>query len=455
MDARRNLPSVTALLELDAVQSLALGQRHAIMVEAARRVIGEVRDGCALPPRDAAEWSSRVAEAVADHNAPALRRVLNATGVVLHTNLGRAPLASAAVAAMRDVAEDYCDIEYDLVTGLRGSRDDHCVTMLRGLTGAADALVVNNCAAALTLALRALAFGSSVAISRGELVEIGGSFRVPEVMQVAGVRLAEVGTTNRTHLYDYERALDAGAAAIVKVHRSNFRIEGFTADASLKELAELCDARGVPLIHDFGSGLMLSLEPYGLHGEPTARDIMRDVARAGATVTVMSGDKLLGGPQAGIILGDNRSIAALRRDPFARAVRVDKLTIAALSATLQLYRDPDQAKLAVPILRMLITSADQLHERAGAVADRLREAGIIAAITTCDGAVGAGAFPTTRIPSFGVALGGDATDSASRLRAAAVPVIGRIHNGASILNLRSVPERDDDLLGDMIVAALA
>ncbi len=455
MDERRRLPSVTALLELDAVQTLGMGQPRAAIVGAARRAVAEVRDGCAPLPHDPVEWSARVAAALEEQNAPALTRVLNATGVVLHTNLGRAPLASEAVAAMRSIAEDYCNIEYDLASGSRGSRDDHCVGLLRELTGATDALVVNNCAAAVTLALRALAFGSSVAISRGELVEIGGSFRVPEVMQVAGVRLAEVGTTNRTHLRDYERALDAGAAAVVKVHRSNFRIEGFAADASLSDLAELCERRGVPLIHDFGSGLMLSLEAYGLRGEPTASDVVRDVVRAGTAATVMSGDKLLGGPQAGIILGDNRAIAALRQDPFARAVRVDKLTIAALAATLQLYRDVDRAKLAIPTLRMLVTPPEELNARSVVLADRLQTTGIEATAIACEGAVGAGAFPTTCIPSFGVSITGDAATTAARLRAVAVPVIGRIHNGALILNLRSVPERNDILLGDMVIAAFA
>lgn len=450
MDARRRLPSVTALMELDAVQALRSGQSHSAIVDAVRRAVTEVRDGHSQFPVGADEWGDRVADALALRNAPALRRVINATGVVLHTNLGRAPLAAEAVAAVRAIAEDYCNIEYDIASGSRGSRHKHCVALLRELTGAADAMVVNNCAAALTLALRALAPGGCVAISRGELVEIGGSFRIPEVMQVAGVRLLEVGTTNRTHIADYESALDAGATAVVKVHRSNFRIEGFTTEVSVAELARLCTERRVPLIHDFGSGLMLPLDRYGLSGEPTAADVVR----FGATVTVMSGDKLLGGPQAGIVLGDMVAVDAMRRDPLARAVRTDKLTIAALAATLQLYRDEDRAFDSIPALRMLTTSPDQLQERAGAVVDRLRHAGIIATTIACDGAVGAGAFPTTRIPSFGVATAGDAEEIASALRLASVPVVGRIQNGALVLNLRSVPERDDDLLGDTIAMVL-
>lgn len=450
MDPRRNLPSVTALMELDAVQALRSRQPHSAIADAARLAIAEVRDGHVHLPIDAGEWSDRVAAVLAQRNAPALRRVINATGVVLHTNLGRAPLAAEAVVAVRAIAEDYCNVEYDVASGSRGSRQNHCVDLLRQLTGAADALVVNNCAAALTLAVRALTAGGSVAISRGELVEIGGSFRIPEVMQAAGVRLLEVGTTNRTHLSDYESALEAGAKAVVKVHRSNFRIEGFTTEVAVTDLAQLCVGRGVPLIHDFGSGLMLSLDEYGLSGEPTAVDAVR----SGATVTVMSGDKLLGGPQAGIVLGGIAAVDAMRRDPLARAVRTDKLTIAALAATLQLYRDTDTALDSIPTLRMLTASADQLQERAGAVVDRLRHAGIIAVTGACDGAVGAGAFPTTRIPSFGVVIAGDAEEIASALRLAPVPVVGRIHSGAMVLNLRSVPERDDDLLGDTIAMAL-
>ncbi|MGI8509209.1 MAG: L-seryl-tRNA(Sec) selenium transferase [Gemmatimonadaceae bacterium] len=450
MDARRSLPSVTALIELDAVQAMRSRQSHSEIVDAARCALAEVRDGRAHFPVDAGEWGDRVAASLAQRSAPALRRVINATGVVLHTNLGRAPLATAAVAAIRAIAEDYCDVEYDVASGSRGSRHAHCVELLRQLTGAADAMVVNNCAAALTLALRALAGGGTVAISRGELVEIGGSFRVPEVMQVAGVQLVEVGTTNRTHMSDYVSALNGGAAAVVKVHRSNFRVEGFTAEVSVAELAQLCADRGVPLIHDFGSGLMLSLDRYGLSGEPTAADAVR----SGATITVMSGDKLLGGPQAGIVLGDMNAVDTMRRDPLARAVRTDKLTIAALAATLQLYRDEDHALESIPALRMLTISADQLQERAGAVVDRLRHAGVIATTVACDGAVGAGAFPTTSIPSFGVATAGDAEEIAAALRLGAVPVVGRIRNDAFVLNLRSVPERDDDLLGDTVATAL-
>lgn len=449
MDARRSLPSVTALLELETVQALIARHSHNRVVDAVRHAIREVRAG-AVTPHTMNDWGSRVSEALARRDAPALRRVLNATGVVLHTNLGRAPLAREALDAIRAIAEDYCDIEYSLTDGSRGTRDAHCTDLLCELTDAPDAFVVNNCAAGLTLALHALAAGSTVAISRGELVEIGGSFRVPEVMQVAGVRLAEIGTTNRTHLSDYVRALDAGAAAVVKVHRSNFRIEGFTADVPLEELASLCAARSVPLIHDFGSGLMASLTDYGLKGEPTAAEVIR----SGPTVTVMSGDKLLGGPQAGIVLGERSAVELLRRHPFARAVRVDKLTIAALSATLQLYRDPTDAVKSVPTLRLLTTSAEQLNERAGAIVDRLRHGGIGATVSACNGVVGAGAFPTTEIPSFGVALDGDAIQLAQHLRAIALPVIGRIQNGALILNLRSVAERDDDLLGDTVAAVL-
>lgn len=450
-DPRRALPSVTALLGLEAVQSVAHGASRARVVDAVRAAIADVRSGRAAAPTDAAAWGDRVAMGLAHGDAHALRRVLNATGVVLHTNLGRAPLAPEAVAAIARAASEYCTLEYDLDTGARGGRQEECVSALAALTGASDALIVNNGAAAVVLALHALAEGGAVAVSRGELVEIGGSFRIPDVMRVAGVTLHEVGTTNRTHLSDYARALDAGVRAVVKVHRSNFRIEGFTADVPLADLARLCHERGVPLIHDFGSGLLVSLDRFGLHGEPTAADVVA----AAPSVVAMSGDKLLGGPQAGILLGEPAVIDTLRRHPFARAVRVDKLTLAALGATLALYDDRDAAVERIPALRLITTPIDQLRERAVAIADRLGHARIGARVVPTEGAVGAGAFPTTPLPSAGVAITGDPALVTAALRAQRVPVIARIRDGGTILDLRSVLERDDDLLGDTVAAALA
>jgi len=450
-DPRRALPSVAALLALDEVRAASAREPHGRLVAAARAAVAEVRDGQALAPPDPAAWGARVTSALSRRDARSLRRVINATGVVLHTNLGRAPLAAEAVAAIAQRAAEYCNLELDLETGVRGGRQEECVGALCTLTGAEDALVVNNGAAAVTLAVHALANGGPVAISRGELVEIGGSFRIPEVMRVAGVTLLEVGTTNRTHLADYVAALDAGARAVVKVHRSNFRIVGFTAEVADPELARLCRERGVPLIHDFGSGLLVSLERFGLTGEPTAAEVVR----GGASVVAMSGDKLLGGPQSGILLGTTSVIETLRRHPFARAVRVDKLVLAALGATLALYSDVETATRRVPALRLITTPVAELEERAAALVDRLRDAHIGASVVASEGAVGAGAFPTVALPSAGIAIAGDPATNTLALRAQHVPVIGRIRDGVTLLDLRSVPERDDDLLGDMTVAALA
>lgn len=451
-DPRRLLPSVNALLELDAVRSLGGATPAALLTAAARDAIEAVRDGRAAVPAEATEWGRRVRAALRGREQGTLRRVHNATGIVLHTNLGRAPLAPEAVAAVEGVARDPVTLEYDLERGARGGRDAHCAGALRQLTGADDALVVNNCAAALALALRALArAGGGVVVSRGELVEIGGSFRVPEIMALSGCTLIEVGTTNRTHLHDYRRALDAGASAIARIHRSNFRLEGYVHDVPDGALAALAGEYGVPLVHDLGSGLLLPLDRLGLGGEPTARDAVAN----GADVVVMSGDKLLGGPQAGIAVGRSGAVAAMRRDPFARAARADKLTLAALQATLELYATPGTALARVPVLALLAAPVEHLRERAAALLDRVRHGQVAADAVDCDGEVGAGAFAARRIPSAGIAPRGDAAALDAALRAGDVPVITRARHGRVIVNLRSVPERDDDALGDAIVAALA
>lgn len=379
-----------------------------------------------------------------------LRRVYNATGVVLHTNLGRAPLAPAAIDAVRDVAEGYSNLEYDLDAGMRGSRYTHCVSLLRELTGAEDAIVVNNCASALVLALSALARGKDVLVSRGELVEIGGSFRVPDIMQRSGATLQEIGTTNRTHADDYRRAITPRTGAIAKIHRSNFTQSGFVADADVRTLAPLAAEHGVPIVHDLGSGLMVDLSRYGFVGEPTARAALE----AGATVVLMSGDKLLGGPQAGIVLGAKHAISRLRQDPFARAMRVDKMTIAALAATLELYRDHDTAVHDVPVLAMLTASPASVRARCDALAAQLNAGGVDATVVESTASVGAGAFPTYGIPSFSVALGNPATVERT-LRSADVPIIGYITDGRLLLDLRSVPLRDDAAFASAVVAALS
>jgi len=453
-DARRSLPAVGTLLDREDVRALGAGVPHALLAEAVRHAIDDVRSG-RLPPPGEAEgdgWRERVGRALGALQRPSLRPVLNATGVVLHTNLGRAPLAAAALEAITRTAGGACNLEYDLDAGARGSRYVHCVSLLCELTGAEDAIVVNNCAAALVLALNTLADGCEAIVSRGELVEIGGSFRVPDIMARSGATLREVGTTNRTHLRDYADAAGERTGVLVKVHRSNFAVSGFVAEASLRELAELARARGVPLLFDFGSGLLADLAPYGLHGEPTARDAVRD----GATLTLMSGDKLLGGPQAGILVGRRDVIEACRRNPLCRALRVDKLTLAALEATLVQYREPEVAVRVLPALAMLTAPPGTVRARAESLGESLRTAGVACEVAECEATVGGGAFPTARIPSSAIVLGGPAAAMDRALRAGDPAVVGRIERDRLWLDLRSlVPSQDVALQAAVMAAASA
>ncbi|HJU74928.1 MAG TPA: L-seryl-tRNA(Sec) selenium transferase [Gemmatimonadaceae bacterium] len=439
-DVRRALPAVHVLLERPRVRDLLATTPRTVVLDAVRAVLDRLRSSGSMPNDVALD--DAIATEVALRSQPSLRAAFNATGVVLHTNLGRAPLARAAIEAIGRTAAGASNLEYDLARGARGSRYGHCVTLLCELTAAEDAIVVNNCAAALVLALNTFADGRGAIVSRGELIEIGGSFRVPDIMAKSGAKLIEVGTTNRTHADDYRRALTSDAGAIVKVHRSNFEVRGFVAEATLTDLAPIAREGTIPLLFDFGSGLLVSLEPFGLSGEPTARDGVQ----GGATLTLMSGDKLLGGPQAGIIVGEAAAVSACRRNPLARAVRVDKLTLAALEATLQLYRDPERAVREVPVLAMLSAEADVIRQRAARIAGRLTSTrhrlGVEASVAT----VGGGAFPTARIPSYAIVLsGGDAaTEIEARLRANDPPIIGRLADDRVWLDLRSIlPEHDD------------
>jgi L-seryl-tRNA(Ser) seleniumtransferase len=448
-DPRRNLPSVSALLETAEVRALLDRHPRVLVVDAIRETLDELRTNA--PNTGGVGLLETVSDRVNRAALPSLRPVLNATGIVLHTNLGRAPLADAATAAVVALAGGYSNLEYDLEAGGRGSRYAHCVAVLRELTGAEDAIVVNNCAAALVLTLSALARGREVIVSRGELVEIGGSFRVPDIMSRSGATLVEVGTTNRTHLDDYARAITARTGAIAKVHRSNFTIEGFVADVAVGELAPIAAEHDIPIVHDLGSGLLVSLDEFGLSGEPTARAALAE----GATVVTMSGDKLLGGPQAGIVVGKAHAIARLKKDPFARAMRVDKMTIAALGATLEIYRDPVRALTAIPTLAMITAPVAELEKRAVALAQTLRASGVDAEVVSTISSVGAGAFPTREIPSAGVALRGNETMLEQRLRAGSPAVIGRISDGTLVLDLRSVPAAHDAQLASATLRALA
>jgi L-seryl-tRNA(Ser) seleniumtransferase len=451
IDPRRDLPSVNALLESASLVALLQRAPRAVVVQAIRMAIDDARREPAAAPAGDDAWARRVETVMNTHLQPSLRAVFNATGVILHTNLGRAPLAEAAVRAIQDTAAGYANLEYDIERGERGSRYVHSVALLRELTGAADAIVVNNCAAGLVLALNTLARGREVLVSRGELIEIGGSFRVPEIMAKSGARLVEVGSTNRTHASDYAAAMSDRVAAIVKVHRSNFAVAGFVAEVSVGELASLARDRQVPVLHDLGSGLLISLERYGLAGEPTARDAIA----AGASLVFMSGDKLLGGPQAGIVAGDPALIARLRSNPLARALRVDKLTLAALQATLALYRDPETVVRSVPVLAMLTAPVAAIRARAEAVATRIRAHGIEASVVDSTASVGGGAFPAARIASAALSFARDAVGVEARLRMAQAPIVGRIASGAVLLDLRTVPAAQDAAFGDALVRALS
>jgi len=469
-DRRRQLPSVDRLLRSPAVASACSGQPHGIVLQAVRAVIARVRSAPGATPADDESWARLVADEVHAAGVPTLRPVINATGVVLHTNLGRAPLATRAGEAMLQVARGYSALEFDLETGRRGSRHLHCVGLLTELTGAADALVVNNAAAALVLALATAAGGGDAIVSRGELIEIGGGFRIPEIMAQSGATLVEVGTTNRTKISDYERALGGLAdrrtgglkkqtvrpsvrpSVLLKVHRSNFSIQGFTAEASLGELVALGRKKRVPVLYDLGGGLMHDLGDVGLANEPT----LPDAARSGATAVVASGDKLLGGPQAGIIVGTKAFITACRAHPLARAVRADKLTLAGLAATLGLYRDPSMVRRDIPVLRMLTTSAASLTPRAEALRVALPAAAAAEVVST-RAAVGGGAFPGAELESRGVALnpaGVAANDLAARLRAAPVPVVGVVNKGRLVLDVRTVLDSDLPALVDAVARAL-
>jgi len=468
-DPRRRLPSVDRLLREGAVAALANGVPRSALVRAVREAIDDVRAAPATAPADGAGWAAAVARALALTLRPTLRRAVNATGVVLHTNLGRAPLSDAALAAIADAARGYSTLEYDAARGRRGDRHLHGAGLLTELTGAPAALVVNNAASALLLALATAAAGGDVVVSRGELIEIGGGFRIPEILEKSGARLVEVGTTNRTRLADYERALKpaaagtrarrrAGAAppaprAILKVHRSNFRLEGFVAEASLAELVALGRRRRAPVIYDLGGGLMIDLSAEGLAGEP----LLPEAARSGATAVVASGDKLLGGPQAGLLLGSAPFVARCRANPLARAVRADKLTFAALSATLALYRDPALARREVPVLRMLTTPRSVLAARAERLAAAL-PAAAQAVVTATRAAVGGGAFPGVELASAGVALappGLPAATLAERLRLGSTPVVVLVTGGRVVLDVRTILPEEERTLADAVAAALA
>ena len=452
MDGFRALPSVDQCLLLPEVQALLAEHGRTAVVaalrarlDAARAAIRGGADGVA----EAARLVPTLAADLAEAGRGTLFPVLNLTGTVLHTNLGRAILADEAIRAAASAMANPLALEFDLGGGARGQRDDHLRGLLCDLTGAEDATVVNNNAAAVLIALNTFGQGREAVVSRGELIEIGGAFRMPDIMARAGARLVEVGTTNRTHPRDYEAALTAETGLILKVHTSNYRIEGFTAEVPAADLSRIARKAGVPLLNDLGSGSLVDLARFGLRREPTVAEAVAE----GADLVTFSGDKLLGGPQAGFIVGRKDLIAAINRNPLKRALRLDKIRIAALEATLRLYRDPDRLAERLPTLRHLSRPRAEIAAQAARLAPRvdalLAPHGFAATACDCDSQVGSGALPTDTIPSAGLRLtgaGGDAPDRLSaRLRALPVPVIGHIRDGALILDLRCL-DRDQALL---------
>ena len=450
-DAGSRAPGPDRLRELPSIEELAAaleGVPHGEAVRAARAAVA-ARRAELLAGEDAGE-RDLVADALRLVR-PSLRRVINATGVIVHTNLGRAPLPKQALAAIEEAAAGYSTLEYDTETGARGSRHSHVDALLTDLTGAEAGMVVNNCASAVLLAAAALAAGRELVVSRGQLVEIGGSFRIPDVIAQSGATLREVGTTNRTRRRDYEQAIGPDTGAVMRAHQSNFRTLGFVEEVEIEELCELALARGVPVIDDVGSGALAERLPE-LADEPPVK---RSVA-AGVAVTCFSGDKLLGGPQAGLMVGTREAVDRCRAHPLARAVRIDKLSLAALEATLKLYLEPAAALREVPVLRMLAAGEEELQRRASLMVDLVGDA---ARVIVASAKVGGGALPLLELegPVCAVDPGGVGLDElARRLRSSSPPVVARAREGWLLLDPRTLLDDDEArLAGTAVVAALS
>ena len=454
----RNIPSVSELLESPPLRKLVDRISHNVVVMGARTVLDEVRtevqtSAAEMSLPSVSELAERIARRITEKETPSLRPVINATGILLHTGLGRAPLAEEALAEITAVARDYASVEMDLASGRRSRRMLAVEELLKELTGAEAALVVNNNAGATMLTLSALAAGREVIVSRGQLVEIGGSFRLPEVMATSGAVLREVGATNKTHLRDYTAAINEQTAALMLVHPSNFVVVGFTAEVSLEDLLEIGHRHELPVIHDVGSGAMMDFEQFGFAGEPL---VTKSIA-AGADVVLFSGDKLLGGPQCGIIAGRRERIESMAKHPMARALRVGKLTLAALGATLRLYRDPQKARQAIPLLHLLSTSVENLQNRARRLAPQLAATGAVAeAEPVADTSyLGGGSIPAQKVATWCVALKPAAISVdrlATALRRGTPAVVGRVRQDRLLLDLRTVMPRQDVQLVEALAA---
>ena len=450
----RAIPKVDRLLQAPELQPLlAVHPREDVLrelrliLDALRRDAGQLD----MATLGIESLRDRVAQALDGRARPYYRRVVNATGVILHTGIGRAVLAPEAVQALTDLAPHPQRLEIDLDTGERGGRDEGCAVLLRELTGCEDATVVNNNAAATLLLLAAMARGREVVLSRGEMVEIGGSFRIPDVMSESGARLVEVGTTNRTHLKDYRAALGDQTGMILKVHTSNYRIQGFTAEVEIEDLAALGREHGLPVAHDLGSGCAVDLAARGLPGEPLLR---RSIA-AGADLVCFSGDKLLGGPQAGILIGRKEAVERCRRHPLFRAMRPGRLIYTALEATLRLYSGGEDAALArVPVLQQLTATADSLRPRSRRLARRLAGCpGLDVSVIRCASQAGSGALPARDIESWGVRIvpgTGSARDFAAALRTGEPAILARLHEDAVELDVRTLSDEELEMIAERV-----
>ncbi|MBI5342395.1 MAG: L-seryl-tRNA(Sec) selenium transferase [Deltaproteobacteria bacterium] len=462
-DRLRSLPSVASLLEAQEIRRILRKTPRAVVVDAVRRVLSAFRREAAAgaPSRSREEWTallvSRLPAEVAAAEEPSLRRVINATGVVIHTNLGRAPLPEEGIRAVSLAARGYSNLEFDLASGGRSSRLVHVERLILGLTGAESAHVVNNNAAAVLLCLAGLARGREVLVSRGELVEIGGSFRIPDIMAESGASLVEVGTTNRTRLRDYENAATARTALLLKVHRSNFSVSGFTEEVSTAELSSLGARLGIPVMEDLGSGAIFDFSAAGIPGTPTVRQALSH----GPGIVTVSGDKLLGGPQAGIIAGRKELVDPLKKHPLSRALRIDKLCLAALAATLALYADERRAAASVPVLAMMTEGEGAVRARARKLVRRVRKAGgagLLLSIERADSSPGGGAMPEVRIPTACVAVshpGMRVEDLEETLRRGDPPVVARIAKGKLLLDMRTVRDGEVADLAAALLAALS
>jgi L-seryl-tRNA(Ser) seleniumtransferase len=448
--ALRSLPSVDDVLKADTALLAVAQYGRPATVTAVRRILEATRAGVRAGKTRSSDIKTIAHDVLASLAAgakPRLRSVFNLTGTVLHTNLGRALIAEEAVKAATDAMRSAVALEFDLATGKRGERDDHLRGLVCEFSGAEDATVVNNNAAAVLLVLNTFAKGREAVVSRGELIEIGGAFRMPEIMARAGAKLKEVGTTNRTHAKDYVEAISAKTGLVLKVHASNYRIDGFTKEVSARELATLTCARGVPLVNDLGSGTLVDLSRWGMAHEPTVAEAIAN----GADLVTFSGDKLLGGPQAGFIVGRKELIAKLNRNPMKRALRVDKIRLAALEATLRLYRDPDRLSERLPTIRLLARSRPAIEAMASRLLPVLETTlgdSFAVEIVACKSQIGSGALPLETLPSAGLAVRPRVERGAGRVlerlgaafRRLPIPVIGRVEEGAQILDLRCLED---------------